>query len=97
MTHQELQALLHDTLAEIADIKVTMKRLASGMHSAMNTSAWYSYSEKYYRAYDLLTRKKEDVAILEARYYTQFSFTVEQCADIGLPSGVTNFYGQDLY
>ena len=97
MTHQELQALLHDILAEIADIEVTMKRLASGMHSSMNTSAWYSYSEKYYRAYDLLTHKKADVAALQARYYAQFPFTVEQCAEIGLPSGATNFYGHDLY
>jgi hypothetical protein len=97
MTHQELQALLHDILAEIADIQVTMRRLANDMHVAMNTSAWYSYSEKYYRAKDLLTRREEDVAALEARYYAQFPFTVEQCADIGLPSGATNFYGHDLY
>ena len=97
MTHQELQALIHVILAEIADIQVTMNKLSWDMQVSMNTSAWYSYSKQYYRAYDLLTRKKEDVAAIEARYYAQFSFTVEQCAEVGLPSGATDFYGHDLY
>jgi hypothetical protein len=97
MTHQELQALLHDILAEIADIKVTKRRLANAMHIAQNTSAWHSYCRKFYRAESALNQKVEDVAALEARYYAQFPLTVEQCASIGLPSGVTNLYGHDQY
>jgi hypothetical protein len=97
MTYQEFQVALNVLLGEVANIKVTMKRLANDIHLAMNTSAWGVYSKRYYRADDLLTLKKEEIAALKSRYYAQFPLTVEQCADIGLPSGVTNFYGQDLY
>jgi len=66
------------------------------MHVAINRYP-HKYLESWAPLYATLRRKEEDVAILEARYYAQFPFTVEQCADIGLPSGATDFYGRDLY
>jgi hypothetical protein len=97
MTHQELQALLHDILAEIADMQVVQEDLAKAMETSTNTSAWHSYCRKFYRAESALNQKVEEVVALEARYYAQFPLTVEQCSDVGLPSGVTNFYGYDHY
>ena len=97
MTHQELQAALHIILAEIADIKVTKRRLANAMHIAMNTSAWHSYCRKFYRAEASLNRKVEEIVALESRYYAQFAFVPSQYSEVGFPSGVTNLYGHDQY
>ena len=97
MTYQEFQAALNVLLGEVANIKATMGRRSNQIRLAMNTSAWYPLSQKYYRAYDLLMLKEQEVAALKSRYYAQFPLTVEQCADVGLPSGTTNFYGHDLY
>jgi hypothetical protein len=96
MTFQEYQAALNVLLEEITSIKVVLKGLDYVMHVAINRYP-HKYLESWAPLYATLRRKEEDVAILEARYYAQFPFTVEQCADIGLPSGATNFYGHDLY
>ena len=96
MTFQEYQAALNVLLEEITSIKVVLKGLDYVMHVAINRYP-HKYLESWAPLYATLRRKEEDVAILEARYYAQFPFTVEQCADIGLPSGATDFYGRDLY
>ena len=97
MTYQEFEAALNVLLGEVANIKATMGHRSNQIRLAMNTSAWYPLSQKYYLAYDLLMLKEQEVVALESRYYAQFSLVPSQYEIVGLPSGVTNFYGQDLY
>ncbi len=96
MTFQEYQAALNVLLEEIASIKVALKGLDYVMHVAINRYP-HKYLESWAPLYATLRRKEEDVAILEARYYAQFSLVPSQYDTVGFPSGVTNLYGDDQW
>ena len=78
----------------INQLKAILRDVARGRTCNLSS---YDLHRRLTSAQHSLKLVNRQIKRVESKYYSQFPLTHDQLDSVGIPSGVTNFYGGDKY